>query len=147
MAMDFWSAYAQGFARVAACTLPITVADPARNADAVLEQVRDLHDEGVALAVFPELCLSGYAIDDLLLQDPLLDAVDDAIARIAEATADLRPLVVVGAPLDRDGRLYNCAVVIHAGRVVGVAPKSYLPNYREFYERRHFGAGDEDAHG
>ncbi|WP_076262821.1 NAD(+) synthase [Intrasporangium flavum] len=145
--MDFWSAYAQGFARVAACTLPITVADPARNADAVLEQVRDLHDEGVALAVFPELCLSGYAIDDLLLQDPLLDAVDDAIARIAEATADLRPLVVVGAPLDRDGRLYNCAVVIHAGRVVGVAPKSYLPNYREFYERRHFGAGDDQRGG
>jgi len=145
--MDFWSAYAQGFARVAACTLPITVADPARNADAVLEQVRDLHDEGVALAVFPELCLSGYAIDDLLLQDPLLDAVDDAIARIAEATADLRPLVVVGAPLERDGRLYNCAVVIHAGRVVGVAPKSYLPNYREFYERRHFGAGDDQRGG
>ena len=146
-AMDFWSAYAQGFARVAACTLPITVADPARNADAVLEQVRDLHDEGVALAVFPELCLSGYAIDDLLLQDPLLDAVDDAIARIADATADLRPLVVVGAPLDRDGRLYNCAVVIHAGRVIGVAPKSYLPNYREFYERRHFGAGDDQRGG
>ncbi len=145
--MDFWSAYAQGFARVAACTLPITAADPASNADAVLEQVRDLHDEGVVLAIFPELCLSGYAVDDLLLQDPLLDAVDDAIARIAEATADLRPLVVVGAPLDRDGRLYNCAVVIHAGRVVGVAPKSYLPNYREFYERRHFGAGDDQRGG
>jgi NAD+ synthase (glutamine-hydrolysing) len=145
--MDFWSAYAQGFARVAACTLPITVADPARNADAVLEQVRDLHEEGVALAVFPELCLSGYSIDDLFLQDPLLDAVDDAIARLAEATADLRPLVVVGAPLERDGRLYNCAVVIHHGRVVGVAPKSYLPNYREFYERRWFGAGDDQRGG
>ena len=141
--MDFWSAYAQGFARVAACTLPITAVDPARNADAVLEQVRDLHDEGVAVAVFPELCLSGYAIDDLLLQDPLLDAVDDAVARLADATANLLPVVVVGAPLLKDARLFNCAVVIHRGRVVGVAPKSYLPTYREFYERRHFGAGDD----
>jgi NAD+ synthase (glutamine-hydrolysing) len=141
--MDFWSAYAQGFARVAACTLPITAVDPARNADAVLDQVRDLHDEGVAVAVFPELCLSGYAIDDLLLQDPLLDAVDDAIARLAEATADLLPVVVVGAPLAKDARLFNCAVVLHRGRVVGVAPKSYLPTYREFYERRHFAPGDD----
>jgi NAD+ synthase (glutamine-hydrolysing) len=141
--MDFYSSYAQGFARVAACTQPIVAVDPERNADAVIEQVRDLHDEGVALAIFPELCLSGYAIDDLLLQDSLLDAVDDAIARIAEATADLRPIVVVGAPLERNARVYNCAVVIHAGSVVGVAPKSYLPNYREFYERRHFAPGDD----
>jgi NAD+ synthase (glutamine-hydrolysing) len=141
--MDFYSAYAQGFARVAACTQPIVAVDPERNADAVIEQVRDLHDEGVAVAIFPELGLSGYAIDDLLLQDPLLDAVDDAIARIAEATVDLRPVIVVGAPLERNLRLYNCAVVIHSGRVVGVAPKSYLPNYREFYERRHFAPGDD----
>ena len=141
--MDFYSSYAQGFARVAACTLPVSVADPERNADAVVAQVRELHDDGVALAIFPELGLSGYAIDDLLLQDPLLDAVDDAIARVAEATAGLRPVVVVGAPLGRGSRLYNCAVVIHDGAVIGVAPKSYLPTYREFYERRHFAPGDD----
>ena len=141
--MDFYSSYAQGFARVAACTLPVAVADPERNADAVIAQVRELHDDGVALAIFPELGLSGYAIDDLLLQDPLLDAVDDAIARVAEATAGLRPVVVVGAPLERGSRLYNCAVVIHDGAVIGVAPKSYLPTYREFYERRHFAPGDD----
>ena len=141
--MDFYSSYAQGFARVAACTLPIVAVDPERNADAVIAQARDLADEGVALAIFPELGLSGYAIDDLLLQDPLLDAVDDALARIAEATADLPTLLVVGAPLEKGSRVYNCGVVIHAGRIVGVAPKSYLPNYREFYERRHFAPGDD----
>ncbi|MCU1537333.1 MAG: synthetase, partial [Humibacillus sp.] len=141
--MDFYSAYAQGFARVAACTLPVALADPEANADAVVAQVRELHEDGVALAIFPELGLTGYAVDDLLLQDPLLDAVDDAIARLAESTAGLRPLVVVGAPLAKGNRLYNCAVVIHDGAVLGVAPKSYLPTYREFYERRHFAPGDD----
>jgi NAD+ synthase (glutamine-hydrolysing) len=143
VAMDFYSSYAHGFARVAACTLPVALADPEANADAVVAQVRELHDEGVALAIFPELGLCGYAVDDLLLQDPLLDAVDDAIARLAEATAGLRPVVVVGAPLAKGNRLYNCAVVIHDGAVLGVAPKSYLPTYREFYERRHFAPGDD----
>ncbi|MDQ2796831.1 MAG: NAD(+) synthase, partial [Actinomycetota bacterium] len=96
--MDFWSAYRHGFARVAACTVPLAMADPQRNADTVIARVRELHDDGVAVAVFPELGLSGYAIDDLLLQDPLLDAVDEALTRICEATADLRPIYVVGAP-------------------------------------------------
>ncbi|GAB3872947.1 NAD(+) synthase [Terrabacter terrigena] len=141
--MDFYSSYAQGFARVAACTLPIVAVDPERNADAVVAEARDLADEGVALATFPELCLSGYAVDDLFLQDPLLDAVDDALARIAEATADLTIVLVVGAPLEKGSRVYNCGVVIHAGRIIGVAPKSYLPTYREFYERRHFAPGDD----
>src|SRR6476620_6695993 len=141
--MDFYSSWAQGFARVAACTFPIVAVDPERNADAVIAQLRDLDDDGVGLAIFPELCLSRYAIDDLFLQDPLLDAVDDALARIAEATADLRPVVVVGAPLEKGSRVYNCGVVIHGGRILGVAPKSYLPTYREFYERRHFAPGDD----
>ena len=87
----------------------------------VIAQVHELHDDGVALAIFPELGLSGYAIDDLLLQDPLLDAVDEALGRICEATADLRPIVVVGAPLVRGSRLYNCAVVIQGGGIIGVA--------------------------
>ena len=146
--MEFRSAYAHGFARVAACTLPVALADPASNAEAILEQVRACHDDGVALAVFPELSLSGYSLDDLVLQDVLLDAVDAAIVRVVDASADLLPIIVVGAPLRRVNRLYNCAVVINRGRVLGVAPKSYLPTYREFYEKRWFasGAGIAGAH-
>jgi NAD+ synthase (glutamine-hydrolysing) len=109
----------------------------------VLAIARECHDEGVALAVFPELGLSGYAIDDLLLQDPLLEACHAALATIAEGSADLLPILVVGAPLARGSRIFNCAVVIHRGRIVGVAPKSYVPTYREFYERRHFAPGDD----
>ncbi|MBD2759439.1 NAD(+) synthase [Yimella sp. cx-573] len=143
--MDFYSAYAQGYARVASCTVPTAIADPATNAASIIEEVKAVHDDGVAVAIFPELCVSGYAIEDLLLQDPLLDAVPDALATIAQATKDLRPLVVVGAPLRHGLRLFNCAVVIHAGEIIGVAPKSYLPNYREFYEKRHFASGDEQV--
>ncbi|MCH8611553.1 NAD(+) synthase [Arsenicicoccus dermatophilus] len=142
-AETFHSAYAQGFARVAACTAPTAVADPARNADQVVAAARELHEEGVALAVFPELGMSGYALDDLFLQQPLLEAVERELARVVEASADLLPILVVGAPLRRQHRLYNCAVVIHRGEILGVAPKSNLPTYREFYERRHFAPGDD----
>ncbi|WP_261165303.1 NAD(+) synthase [Microbacterium sp. Marseille-Q6965] len=143
---EFDSAYGHGFARVAACTTPLALADPAANADAVLATARELHEQAVAVAVFPELCLSGYSIEDLVMQDPLLDAVREAIERIAAASTDLMPLLVVGAPLARGNRIYNCAVVIHRGSVLGVAPKSYLPTYREFYERRWYAPGD-DARG
>ncbi|WP_183095530.1 NAD(+) synthase [Nocardioides stalactiti] len=141
--MDFYSAYDQGFVRVAACTVPVALADPATNVARTLEQVRSFHENGVGVAVFPELGLSGYALDDLFLQDTLLDAVRRAIADLVEASADLGPVIVVGAPLADGNRVYNCAVVVHRGRVLGVAPKSYLPNYREFYERRWFAPGDD----
>jgi NAD+ synthase (glutamine-hydrolysing) len=141
--VDFSSVYAQGFARVAACTLPTTIADPRANAAAVLAEARGCHDEGVALAVFPELCLTGYAIDDLLLQETLLDQVEAAIDEIVTASVGLRPVLVVGAPLRKGSRLFNCAVVVHRGRVLGVVPKSMLPSYREFYERRHFASGED----
>ena len=143
--MDFYSAYAQGFARVAACTVPVAIADPATNAARILEQVRTLHEQGVAVAVFPELGLTGYAVDDLFLQDTLLESVRTAIAELVASSVDLLPVIVAGAPLEHGNRLYNCAVVIHRGRVLGVAPKSYLPNYREFYERRWFAPGDDLA--
>ena len=139
--MEFTSLYSHGFARVAACTLPVALADPGANADRIIEQARLCHDDGAAVALFPELSVSGYSLDDLLLQDVLLDAVDAAIVRIAEATESLRPVVVVGAPLFVDHSLYNCAVVLHRGAVLGVVPKSFLPNYREFYEKRHFAPG------
>ena len=141
--MDFYSAYAHGFARVAACTLPVTVADPAANAAQVIDLARQCHEDGVAVAVFPELCLTGYAIDDLLLQDTLLDATLRAIDDVVVASTDLRTVLVVGAPLVHGTRVLNCAVVVHRGRILGVSAKSYLPTYREFYERRHFAPGDD----
>ncbi|WP_028661003.1 NAD(+) synthase [Nocardioides insulae] len=143
--MDFYSAYAHGFARVAAVTIPIRVADPEANTGAVLEQARACDEDGVAVAVFPELCLSGYAVDDLVLQESLLDGVLAGIERIAQASADLAPVLVVGAPLVYGHRVLNAAVVIHAGQILGVVPKSSIPTYREFYERRWFAPGDDVA--
>ena len=145
-AIAFHSAYDQGFARVAAVTLPVALANPAANAQAILTQVRALSDEGAALAVFPELSLTGYSIDDLLLSDVLLAEVLTAIETIRRASTALLPVIVVGAPLRLGNRLYNCAVIIAGGRVRGVAPKSYLPNYREFYEKRHFAEGADAEH-
>ena len=141
--MSFYSAYRHGFVRVAACTLHTTIADPAANAEAVLVTARECHDEAVGLAVFPELTLTGYSIDDILLQDSLLDAVEEALAQIVVASTDLLPVLVVGAPLRWRNRVYNTAVVIHRGAVLGVVPKSYLPTYREFYERRQMAPGDD----
>ncbi|HTJ35832.1 MAG TPA: NAD(+) synthase [Dactylosporangium sp.] len=141
--MNFRSIYAHGFARVAACTGRTTIADPPANAAAILAQARECSADGVALAVFPELGLTGYSIEDLLLQDPVLDGVEDALGTLVAGSADLLTAIVVGAPLRHRGRVYNCAVVVHRGRVLGVAPKSYLPNYREFYEARQLTAGDD----
>ncbi|WP_182376818.1 NAD(+) synthase [Nocardioides sp. WS12] len=141
--MDFYSAYAHGFARVAAVTLPVAIADPATNAARTIEQARACHDEGVAVAVFPELGLTGYAVDDLFLQDVLLDAVLAAIGDIVEASRDLLPVLAIGAPIRKGNRIFNCAVVIHRGEILGVAPKSFLPTYREFYEARWFASGED----
>ena len=141
--MDFYSSYAHGFARVAACTIPVTIADPAANARTILEQAQACHEDGVAVALFPELSLCGYSVDDLFLQDTLLEGVEQAIVTIVEGSVDLLPVIIVGAPLVHGTRLVNCAVVIHRGRVLGVSPKSYLPTYREFYERRWFAPGDD----
>ncbi|MCR2799933.1 NAD(+) synthase [Microbacterium sp. zg-Y818] len=142
MSLPFESIYRHGFARIAACTVPLAVADPATNAEAVLQSWRECHDESVAVALFPELCLTGYSIEDLVMQDAVLDAVEQAIERLVAASVDLFPVLVVGAPLRHRNRLYNCAVVIHRGELVGVAPKSYLPTYREFYERRWYAPGE-----
>ncbi|CAM3119324.1 NAD(+) synthase [Mycobacterium colombiense] len=142
--MDFYNAYSQGFARVAACTHHTVIGDPAANAESVLRMARECHDDAVALAVFPELTLSGYSIEDIVLQDLLLDDVEKAVAQIVAASAELLPVLVVGAPLRHRHRIYNAAVVIHRGAVLGVAPKSYLPTYREFYERRQIAPGDDE---
>jgi NAD+ synthase (glutamine-hydrolysing) len=142
--MDFYNAYRQGFVRVAACTHHTTIGDPAANAESVLRLARQCHDDGVAVAIFPELTLSGYSIEDIILQDLLLYDVEGAIADIVASSADILPVLVVGAPLRYRHRIYNTAVVVHRGAVLGVAPKSYLPTYREFYERRQMAPGDDE---
>ena len=139
--MAFRSIYTHGFLRVAACTIETAIADPARNAVAILEAARTCHARAAGLAVFPELTVSGYALEDLFLQQTLLDAVEAALLTIAEGARDLLPVLVVGAPLRHRHRLYNTAVAIHRGTILGVVPKSYLPNYREFYEKRQFTSG------
>src|SRR4051794_19117957 len=139
--MSFRALYRHGFARVAACTTPAALADPATNAAAILSAARRCHERSAAVAVFPELALSAYAIDDLLLQDVLLDQVEAAVDVLVASSGDLMPLLIVGAPVRHAGRLYNAALAVHRGRLLGVVPKIHLPNYREFYEHRHFASG------
>ncbi len=139
---EFLSPYSHQFVRLGVCVPRVTVADPAKNGDQVAAMVADGDRDGISVMLFPELCLSAYAIDDLLFQDALLDEVVAQIARLIELSRERLPVIVVGAPLRWRGRLYNCAVVIHRGRLLGVVPKTYLPNYREFYERRHFTSGE-----
>ena len=141
--MDFVNVYDQGFVRVAARVLPVHLACPEKNAQAVIEDLTSLDAEGIALVAYPELNLTGYSCEDLFLQDALLDAAEQALVTLAEASNSLLPVIVVGAPIRHQNRVYNTAVVIHRGRILGVVPKSYLPNYREFYERRWFAPGDD----
>ena len=141
MTHPFYALHSHGFVRAAVCTPRVAPGDPGFNAAETLELAREGHARGVDLMLFPELGLSAYAIDDLLLQDALLRRVDAEIARLAQASLELTPVLVVGAPVQQAGRLYNCAVVISKGRVLGVVPKSFLPNYREYYELRWFTPG------
>jgi NAD+ synthase (glutamine-hydrolysing) len=134
----FRNLYAHGFVRVAICAPVVAPAQPAANAEAILKFWRQADAEKAAILLTPELSLSGYAIDDLLQQTALLDAVEAAIARLRDESEKLFPVLVVGAPLRTGGMLFNCAVVIHRGEILGVVPKTYLPNYREFYEMRQF---------
>jgi NAD+ synthase (glutamine-hydrolysing) len=137
----FFALRRHGFVRAAACTPRVAPGDPGFNAAETLALAREGHARGVDLMLFPELGLSAYAIDDLLLQDALLERVEGEIAGLAEASRKLSPVLVVGAPVARAGRLYNAAVVISRGRILGVVPKSFLPNYREYYEHRWFAPG------
>jgi NAD+ synthase (glutamine-hydrolysing) len=137
----FRSLHTHGFVRCAAATPGATVGDPIANADTTIALAKEGHKQATDLIVFPELNLSSYAIDDLHLQDAQIVATQDALAAVVEASAKLRPVLLVGAALPRNGRLYNCAVAIARGRVLGVVPKSFLPNYREYYEKRWFAPG------
>src|SRR6201993_2461814 len=140
---SFFSPYSHEFVRLAACVPHVAVADPRRNADNVLDLLASGDTARIALMVFPELGISAYAIDDLLFQDAVLDEVERQLDRLICASRDLFPVFVVGAPLRHRGHLYNCGVIIHRGQLLGVVPKVYLPNYREFYERRQLTSGED----
>ena len=134
----FFSIYAHGFIRAAVCVPSLRVADPVFNVERTIEMAKQASTEHVALALFPELGISAYSNEDLFHQDALLEASVAALGRLVEQSQALTPVLLVGAPLQFDAKLFNCAVVIHRGRVLGIVPKTYLPNYREFYEKRQF---------
>ena len=139
---SFFSIHRHGFARIAVATPSARNGDAAGNSRAIRAQALKASDRHVDVVVFPELSLTGYANDDLHLQEAMLRATLDGIKAIRAASADLTPVLLIGAALSRNGRLYNCAVAIHRGRILGVVPKIFLPNYREYYEKRWFASGD-----
>ncbi len=138
MKRPFHSIYSHGFIRTAVCAPRLRVADPDYNAGQTIRLAEQASAASAAITVFPELGLSAYANDDLFHQDALLESAAEAVSRVADASRDLTPVLVVGAPLRFDAALFNCAVVIYRGEVLGIVPKSYLPNYAEFYEKRQF---------
>lgn len=135
---EFESLYAHGFARIAVAIPRVHLAAPEANAAEHAALAEAAAREGAVLVVFPELGLSGYSNDDLFHQDALLDAVEEALRSLLVRTRDLEPILLVGAPLRHEAKLFNCALVLRRGEILGVVPKTFLPNYREFYERRQF---------
>ena len=141
MTQAFHSIHTHGFVRAAVCTPAVIPGDPGFNTAETLRLAREGDAAGCDLMLFPELGISAYAIDDLFLQDAMLRRVEAEIGTLMAASAALKPVLIVGAPLAHNGRLYNCAIAISRGRVLGVVPKSFLPNYREYYEKRWFAPG------
>lgn len=140
-ALTFDSIYSHDFVRVAVCIPHVRVAEPRFNASRIIELAGKASEQHAAIALFPELGISAYSNEDLFHQEALLDASLASLGDIVDATRDLFPVVLVGVPLRLEAKLFNCAVAIHRGSVLGVIPKSYLPNYREFYEKRQFTSG------
>jgi len=141
----FFNPFAHGFARVAVATPAVRVGDPQFNLAHTLELARDAARRQALLVVFPELGLSAYSCEDLFHQRALIDGAEAALAALLERTRALPIALLVGLPVQVDGLLYNCAALVARGRLVGVVPKTYPPNYREFYELRHFTPGDTAA--
>lgn len=127
-----------GFVKVACATPDIRVADCNFNTQNIIKILNDAHQKGVKLITFPELCVTGYTCGDLFLQEKLITSAFDSVKTIAKASENLDVIVIVGAPVRCNGKLYNCAIVILNGEILGIVPKTHLPNYSEFYERRHF---------
>ncbi len=141
---SFFDIYAHNFARVAIAVPRVQLADPLKNSEEIAHLYKQAVHKGSALVLFPELCVSGYSLDDLHQQDALLHAVLDGLQELIKATENNSALLIVGAPLRFESRLFNCAVLISGGRILGIVPKTYIPNYREFYEKRQF-VGARDA--
>jgi NAD+ synthase (glutamine-hydrolysing) len=137
----FHSIYSHGFIRAAVCIPLVRVADPEFNVEHTLGLARQSSEMQAAVTLFPELGISAYTNDDLFQQDALLGGVRLALGRLVQESEHLSPLLIVGAPLRFEEKLFNCAVVIYRGRILGIVPKTYLPNYREFYEKRQFTSG------
>jgi len=137
---SFHSLYSHGFVRVAAAVPTVKVAEPAFNVERTIALAQRASAAGVGLLAFPELGISAYSNEDLFHQQALNDAVLAALRKLVDASEELMPVLVVGAPLMGERALFNTAVVVHRGRVLGVVPKSYLPEYREYYEKRQFRA-------
>jgi len=137
----FHSIYSHGFIRAAVCIPRLRVADPTFNTERTIDMLRRASEIHATVALFPELGLSAYSNDDLFQQDALLEAALLGLDRLVEASRDLTPIVLAGVPLRLESKLFNCAAVIYRGRILGIVPKSYLPNYREFYEKRQFTSG------
>lgn len=132
-----------GFVKVAALTPKIRVADPAWNAEAILEKIKEAQENKAKIMVFPELCITGFTCQDLFLQERMLEEAKKALLRIKDGSRDVEALIFVGLPLERDGKLYNVAAALFKGKILGFVPKMCLPNYAEFYEVRHFVSGEE----
>ena len=133
-----------GFIKVAAATPEIHVADCVFNADNILALCREANEQGVQAVGFPELCLTGYTCSDLFLHNTLLEGAKQQLVRIAQETAEMDMLILVGVPIVARGSLYNCAAVLHKGSILGLIPKRNIPNYTEFYEMRHFTEASAD---
>jgi len=131
--IGFFNLYRHGFIRAAVCIPEVRIADPRFNAGETIRIAREAAAQHACIAFFPELGLSAYSNEDLFQQDALLRGVLASIERVARETADLNLILVVGAPLQADSRLFNCGIVLYRGMILGAAVKSYLPNYREFY--------------
>ena len=142
MTQSFFNLYSHDFARVAVAVPVCRVADPQFNAQQTLQLAREAAQKGALLVVFPELGISAYTCDDLFHQRALLDACESAIGEIVAASTSIPAVLVIGAPLKIEHKLFNCALVISNGKLCGVVPKSYLPNYGEFYEARQFSAAE-----
>lgn len=134
--------YEHGFARVAVCLPRVEIGDPAANLERTLALARHADELDAVAAVFPELNLSGYSLDDLFHQSAVLDGSKAALLELAEASRDFRTALIVGLPLLVDGAVFNVAAVVCTGRIAGIVPKIYLPNYREYYEKRYFAAAE-----
>ena len=127
-----------GFIKACAVSPSLRVADCSYNAQMTIEAMQKAARSGCQLAVFPELGLTGYTCGDLFLQQPLQKAAEDALADILKASEGLDLVTLVGLPVNVSGKLYNCAAVVCRGQLLGLVPKSHIPNYGEFYEKRHY---------